>query len=149
MLSNGLILDGPGEALDIREALNLFLRNDATLSSITGGRIRPGAFSEQDPLPAITYEITTNKSLMTLDGPAPVDQPTAEIYCFSRKESDCVAMKRRIDTILNGFRGDLNGINVMFAIQDEEEDVHVFALDGTNRTLYGCSVTYVMQHRTP
>lgn len=131
---------------DLRQALVAYLKADALLMSIVN-TVRPGKFAETDKLPAITYRVETDPHTQTLDGGSGTAIAHVDLGIYSRTLRDNVSAKKRVESLLNGFRGSMAGLAIGFCVQVDEKDNHDFADDGSDRAIYEVHVFYEISHQ--
>lgn len=133
--------------LDIREGLVAFLLADSIITGFAGIRIRPGVLNEGDILPAITYQMQSNERGLALGGPNGTSVAIIQIDYWSRSKKDTVKLKRRVDSLLHGFQGDMGGIEVMYAVQDFENDRSQFPDDASDMPYFNLASQFKIGHR--
>lgn len=134
----------------IRRALAAALTSDATLAGLFAGKIRPLAPRQKDPAPGLTYEVTKNAPVWTLDGPLGKSEATLVLTARSKDYSDTEAAIERLRNMFDGLRGRLGGlVDVDRTRQLDEADAREVAADGSDLGTFSGSVTYSIRYRQP
>lgn len=136
----------PDTIPDLREALNGYLRADATLAALCSSRIHPGFRPQDEAVPAITYEVASDKWGRSLKARAGYSWARVEIRITAIKVSEAVRIKRRLESLLDGFRGDWGGLKITACYQDDESDRHDWRDDGTASPYARLTVDYRIRH---
>lgn len=160
LLTRGLAQGGPlvtrglgggavDVALDLRAALALYLRADATLVALLGGtaRVHPGWRPQNGALPAITYEVDRNALAHHLRGRSGYREAQVTLVCWAETWAQAVALKQRLEDLLDGFVGAWSNLHINPCLQDDETDSHVWLDDGLDAPLARLAVTFTVRHQ--
>lgn len=105
-----------------REGLYGHLSDHADVKAIVSDRIYPGRLNkvkaDHDPgipgdLPAITYFRVSTTRTLTNSGPHPYQAPRVQLNCFGRTPDQASALGDAVIKALQGFRGDMGGVEVL------------------------------------
>jgi hypothetical protein len=135
---------GVFSSLDLRQAIRSYLTADAALAGLVGTRIRPGGFSEADPMPAVTYTVISQAEDVGLNGAVDMAWARVQFDCWSRTLSHCVLAKGRLRDLLHGYSGAMGGLQIVRSkrLEPGEVDLHEPPADGTDSWLYHISTDY-------
>jgi len=93
----------------IKDSIYNFLKNDSGVSSLVGTRIYPTFLPQDVTLPAITYtRISATNDLIAHR----VER--FQITAFAKTNKECEMIKEALNSCLNRFKGDLEGLPMKF-----------------------------------
>lgn len=134
---------------DLREALYAYLVADAGLAAIVADRIYYDAVPESARWPNIRLEVVSNVRGHHLRGSTGGAVARVRVECRSRRKADCLALKLRLEAILDGLIGPMAGLPVDWAGQLDDRDSAEFPADGSDAQLRAVAVDYRIKYRCP
>jgi hypothetical protein len=138
----------PGGVPGLRSALDGYLRADAALEALVGTRIRPGWRPQGDAVPALTYVVDRLGRRSVVAGKAGFNVASVELVAWAPTPAECVAVKARVEDLLDGFAGRWSGLVVTSCLQEEEHHGHAWPDDGTDAPCVRLAVRYGVRHTT-
>lgn len=158
--SRGVILHGLGPLYipavvpvvipDLRQALVAFLRADAQLVGLLGvagdAKIRPQWRKRGDPLPDVTVAVLKNGRAHDLRRSSGTAVARVQLDVWAAKPADCVAIRTRVDDLLDGFAGVMAGLRVGQCFQEDETDLSEWAEDGSPAPTPRIRLVYTIRH---
>jgi hypothetical protein len=134
-------------APDLREALTRYLRADAALTAlVASGQIRCGWRAHRDPLPGLTIAVVSGPRAHDLVEPTGVARSRVQLDVWASTLPQAESIKRRLETLLDGYAGFLGGLRVAECRQIGESDHHVWPGDGNAKPLSRIAVDYLVRH---
>jgi hypothetical protein len=100
-------------------------------------------------MPAITYAVIHYDEDMGVDGTINMASARVRLDCWSRKLSECVAVRTRLRDLLHGLDGPMGGLLVIRSKKVGEVDLHDTASDATDSWLYRVSLDFQIKLKVP
>jgi hypothetical protein len=138
--------------LTLRQSIAASLSGNAGLATIIGANIFPCYIPENDVLPALYYQVRGNAMGRVLAGPDGTALARVTFTAESKNIGEDEAAIEAVRQFLDCFQGPLgasNGIVVMGAFQDDDEDIYDEPDDDSDRGTYMTHTTYAIRYRKP
>ena len=133
---------------ELGAALNGYLRADAALAALVGTRIRPGWRPQGEAVPALTYAVDRLERRSVVAGKAGYNVASVQLVAWALTMAECVAVKDRLEDLLDGYAGAWSGLVITSCLQDDEHDGHIWPDDGMDAPFARVAVTYTVRHTT-
>jgi|SRR6516225_13322 hypothetical protein len=133
----------------VREAIVFWLNGIASLTSIIGSRIYWERPSQLSFYPCLMIESSGRTYGHNLSGADGVGAMTFKFTGLAITEAVAVSIIEALRNNMDGFRGMQNGVAVLVAFLDEENDDTSQPIDGSDRWIYEVSAEYSVRHRVP
>lgn len=115
----------------IEESLYEYLRDDASVYAVCGGRVYPLVAPERAAKPHITYQITQQDRDRVWRGPTGMVRATIQIDCWSETQRGARQLAELVRLAFDNYRGNLGDHNVQVAKLVNALDAWEFAAAGT------------------
>ena len=140
--------------LTLRQSIAAALSGNAGLVAIVGANIFPCYIPENDNLPALYYQVRGNAMGRNLAGPDGTALAkvtfTAESKNIGQDEAAVEAIRQFLDCFPKRTPlGASNGVIVIGAFQDDDDDAYDEPDDDTDRGTYTTVTTYAIRYRKP
>ncbi|MFO0960856.1 MAG: DUF3168 domain-containing protein [Isosphaeraceae bacterium] len=139
---------GGAAATDLRSSLLARLKGDAILAGLVpAAAIRHGYSAQRDAEPRVVVQVLSNPRGQQLSGCAGYAKARVQVSIRAATTAEAVAIKARVEGLLDGFRGVLpGGLRVTDCHQLGESDLYDWPDDGKGRPLCGVRVDYRVRH---
>ena len=145
-LAMGLSASGSAAVLTLREAVAAWLRSQASVTAIAGGRIYFAQPSQRQAYPCLMLKVGSRTYGYNLAGADGTSQATVTITALGCYESQAVALVEAIRNFSQGFRGVQSGLAILACYLDDEGDDESPPSDGTKTIGYQVPVNYRIAH---
>lgn len=95
----------------LADAITTLLKNDATIATITGGRVFPVPLPQGTEYPAVTFFIVSELRDHTLTEPTNIARPRVQIDVWTIGRNDMHALSKAVRRALDGFSGTVSGVD--------------------------------------
>lgn len=134
---------------DFRAGLLARLKTDGELAALVGSadRIRFGASAQRDALSRVVLHLISDVRGPDLHGCAGFALARLQIHVRTQSLGESIAIKGRIEDLLDGFLGFLpGGMHVSSSRQIDESDLYEWADDGSGRFWAGIRQEFRIRH---
>lgn len=97
-----------------------YLKKDATLNALIGGRIYPSILPEKGTLPAVAFFEVSNTGHHDID----VLFPRYQFSCFSKRAIEAKQVRQEIKDILQRFKGAMGNTKIIQGVVEGEYTTH-------------------------
>ena len=130
----------------IGKAIYARLAADTNITGICGTRIRPGVLGEEEPLPAITYNVISGERLHHTAGESGYVRPRVQIDCWATNYNTARSLADKVRLRIDGLSWTAGGIAVKGCMADFATDDYIPPMDdsqiGTYRVVQDFAMTY-------
>ena len=117
----------------IGKSIHNILSTDAPVLAIVSDRIYPHRMNQNDPMPAISYEVINILPTDEKDGVSRLDIDMVDIDLFSKSYEDLIDLATKARTALDGFIGTDSGniierIRFVFQQESFDEEVKIYQI---------------------
>lgn len=120
----------------MEEGLVEYLKADATLASLLGGRIYPGAAPKSATGVRVVYNRLSTGRLLVLDGPSGLPTARMQLDTWGPSAASVRAVVRRLLVLLNGTTGEWGDYYVSCSQVEEQQTDHERPEDASDRGEY-------------
>lgn len=104
--------------LDIELVMKALLEASSTLSALVGSRIYLDTRPEDDPLPAVVFEVITNRQENSCAVGEEIWKARFQVNCLGSKAKTAVDVRRAVLQACNKKSGTVAGISVISCLHD-------------------------------
>lgn len=97
---------------NIAQGLKTFVLADATVAGLVGARMYSTKTPQNPTTPYIRYGLQSGQSFNSTDGPSGLENPVFQIDAIADTYAGAVALYDAIRLRLNGYKGDMGGVDV-------------------------------------
>lgn len=108
--------------MTLTEALVWLLQSDATVARMAGTRVYPLVAPQTSAVPWIAYQRISDVPHYSMTGYSRLTRTRVQISVEAATYNDLRALERAIKKRLGGYRGNVNGLNVMSAFVENVID---------------------------
>lgn len=134
-------------APDIREAIAAHLLADAAVQAAVADRVVFVKRPQEADLPLIEYMVVSDVRGRTLDGSDGTRTARVQFDCWGEEMADCVASARALEGALDGRRGDMGGLTVLWCHQAGARDEAEPSQDWSDLGVERIPVDYQIHYR--
>jgi hypothetical protein len=137
--------------VDLRRGLQVALSAHGPLTTIVGGRIRPGFLGQQDVLPALTYLVISDVDEEDLDEDDGTKLATVQLDCWAETLDAALRINQRAWQALKLARSalDLGGVPLRWLAPDGDVDAMTHRGDGSDRAYARVRSDYTVRYIGP
>lgn len=117
---------GPVVAVDLRSALYKSLANDPAIVAVVGSRVYPTFLPQTGKHPCVVFTVISDVRAKGLSGTLGAATARVQFDLRAYRLSDAVALKEALRLKWEGYRGEMQGLEVLWA---EPVSEHDFARD--------------------
>lgn len=127
----------------IRRAVVNYLKSNAEVSAVLGGRIYPLEIPKNLKEQPFAFVVASVQRRHTKDGPTGAAQATVQISVWSSRVLDAEEGANVIRKAIDGFRGEMEGLVIRNVRSETESDLDD-VIDSVGA--YGIGVTYLIDY---
>lgn len=130
--------------MHLKEAITAHLKADATITTLVGQRVYPGAAPQNAPEPLIVYSMVSGVRDVTQDGLSGFVTSRVQFDCMARSSLVASNLAKAVVASLGGIRGvigGVGGVQLEGTFPDDEVDGYNDELE-----LHATSVDITFQH---
>jgi hypothetical protein len=125
----------------IEDKLAAWLAAHPDLNPIHGGRVYPfNGVPQNTAWPFLAYWRVSGGRVRSLAGPSGVSHPRLQLDCFGLKYADAKRLAGAVREALRAIRGDVGGLNVQVAVDDDDRDEAASPIHGDEVTQFRITV---------
>lgn len=125
----------------IGQAIYTLLHGDASVSALTGTRIKPGAMSQNLARPCITWTMQGPRP-ESMSGTSGVVSGSVRVSAWADTYSGADDLANKMRSALEGQRGTYSSTAVMGIVQNDADDDYVPPFDGSDRGIYSVTAFF-------
>ena len=108
---------------DIALAMSKLVADDAGVQAIVADRVRPNIVPQDDAMPAITVELTSQEGWHSLTGGTTACRSRLQFNCIADSKADSIEAAAAVLAVLDGYRGKVGQIFVSSTVRDNQYDL--------------------------
>lgn len=130
----------------LKRQLPAYLASDPDVAAILGDRIATSAIDANTRFPYAIVERISNRHARYMGGRSGVAEDTIQIDVHGDKVSEVEQATEAIRTLLDGWRGDMLGLEIQSTALEDEQDTIIEPDADAENPVYVTSMTFNIWH---